>query len=193
MLTPQGRLVAMVTETGVQTPGAPSAEAATGSIVLLTRLARVVYRQSGEELIGMRLKSLGALAFLRDHDEASQQALSEGLFVDANSCVLLLNELEAAGYAERRRDPTDRRRHHVVLTPAGRAALERAGIRYAIGGSWASTAFGEPPFKLASGASQFDRFSEIDVRPFSVRVPPFAPAAASPVLTVTPLSFPALP
>jgi len=116
----------MVTETGVQTPGAPSAEAATGSIVLLTRLARVVYRQSGEELIGMRLKSLGALAFLRDHDEASQQALSEGLFVDANSCVLLLNELEAAGYAERRRDPTDRRRHHVVLTPAGRAALERA-------------------------------------------------------------------
>jgi len=27
-----------------------------------------------------------------------------------------------------------------------RAALERAGIRYAIGGSWASTAFGEPRF-----------------------------------------------
>ena len=101
-------------------------EPATGSIVLLTRLARVVYRQSSEDLIGMRLKSLGALAFLRDHEEASQQALSEGIFVDANSCVLLLNELEAAGYAERRRDPTDRRRHQVVLTPAGRDALERA-------------------------------------------------------------------
>ncbi len=27
-----------------------------------------------------------------------------------------------------------------------RAALERAGVRYAIGGSWASTAFGEPRF-----------------------------------------------
>ncbi len=27
-----------------------------------------------------------------------------------------------------------------------RSALERAGIRYAIGGSWASTAFGEPRF-----------------------------------------------
>ena len=27
-----------------------------------------------------------------------------------------------------------------------RAALERSGIRYAIGGSWASTAFGEPRF-----------------------------------------------
>ena len=27
-----------------------------------------------------------------------------------------------------------------------RAALERAGVRYAVGGSWASTAFGEPRF-----------------------------------------------
>lgn len=27
-----------------------------------------------------------------------------------------------------------------------RATLERAGIRYAVGGSWASTAFGEPRF-----------------------------------------------
>ena len=27
-----------------------------------------------------------------------------------------------------------------------RSALERAGVRYAIGGSWASTAFGEPRF-----------------------------------------------
>ena len=27
-----------------------------------------------------------------------------------------------------------------------RCALEQAGIRYAIGGSWASTAFGEPRF-----------------------------------------------
>jgi hypothetical protein len=27
-----------------------------------------------------------------------------------------------------------------------RAALEEAGVRFAIGGSWASTAFGEPRF-----------------------------------------------
>ena len=38
------------------------------------------------------------------------------------------------------------------MSPAGdvftllRAALEAAGVRYAIGGSWASTAFGEPRF-----------------------------------------------
>ncbi len=98
----------------------------TGSIVLLTRLARVVYRRSTEELLGIRLKELAALAYLRDHDAASQQAFTQALCLDANSSVLLLNELEAAGLADRRRDASDRRRHLVALTPAGRAALERA-------------------------------------------------------------------
>ena len=98
----------------------------TGSIVLLTRLARLVYRRSTEDLLGIRLKELAALAYLRDHEAASQQALMQAFCLDANSCVLLLNELEDAGFAERRRDPTDRRRTSVALTPAGRQALERA-------------------------------------------------------------------
>ena len=76
------------------TPPAP------GSIVLLTRLARLVYRRSTEELLGIRLKELMALAYLRDHAQASQQALSEAMHLDANNCVLLLNELE--GSASRR-------------------------------------------------------------------------------------------
>jgi DNA-binding MarR family transcriptional regulator len=97
-----------------------------GSILLLTRLARVVYRRSSKELLGIHIKELATLAYLRDHAEASQQALTQALMVDANSCVLLLNELETAGFAERRRDPDDRRRHIVALTTAGREALERA-------------------------------------------------------------------
>ncbi len=102
------------------TPPAP------GSIVLLTRLARLVYRRSTEELLGIRLKELMALAYLRDHAQASQQALSEAMHLDANNCVLLLNELEGSGFATRQRDPTDRRRHIVELTEAGRQALEHA-------------------------------------------------------------------
>jgi DNA-binding MarR family transcriptional regulator len=98
----------------------------TGSIVLLTRLARLVYRRSTEDLLGIRLKELAALAYLRDHEAASQQALMQAFCLDANSCVLLLNELEDAGFAERRRDASDRRRHLVAITPAGRQALERA-------------------------------------------------------------------
>ena len=94
--------------------------------MLLTRLARLVYRRSTEELLGIRLKELMALAYLRDHAQASQQALSEAMHLDANNCVLLLNELEGSGFATRQRDPTDRRRHIVELTEAGRQALEHA-------------------------------------------------------------------
>jgi len=39
---------------------------------------------------------------------------------------LLLNELEDAGFSIRRRDASDRRRHVVEITKAGRVALERA-------------------------------------------------------------------
>ena len=95
-------------------------------MVLLTRLAKVVYRRSDEDRLGMRLRWYVALSFLNDHDGASQQALGEALCVDANNLVLLLNELEAAEYAERRRDPLDRRRHLVHITAAGRRALDRA-------------------------------------------------------------------
>jgi DNA-binding MarR family transcriptional regulator len=97
-----------------------------GSVVLLTRLARVVYRKSNEELLGIRLKNLMALAYLRDHLEATQQLFSEAMHLDANNCVLLLNELEGLGFATRQRDPSDRRRHLVTITESGRIALERA-------------------------------------------------------------------
>jgi DNA-binding MarR family transcriptional regulator len=46
--------------------------------------------------------------------------------MDANNVVLLLNELEQLGYVSRLRDPSDRRRHLVQLTAAGREALARA-------------------------------------------------------------------
>ncbi|WP_242666444.1 MarR family winged helix-turn-helix transcriptional regulator [Parafrankia irregularis] len=94
--------------------------------MLLTRLSRLVHRASTPELLGISLKELAALAYLRDHDPTTQRALTQGLCVDANYCVLLLNELEAAGLAERHRDPADRRRHLVTMTEAGRRALEQA-------------------------------------------------------------------
>jgi DNA-binding MarR family transcriptional regulator len=93
---------------------------ATGSIGLLTKLSKVVFRRATEETIGMRLKQLMALEQLRDNDcECLQQGLAEMLMLDSNNCVLLLNELDSAGYVERRRDPEDRRRHIVEITPAG--------------------------------------------------------------------------
>src|SRR5690242_4345304 len=91
---------------------------ATGSIGLLTKLSKVVFRRATEETIGLRLKQLMALQQLRDQKGTClQQGLAEMLMLDANNCVLLLNELDEAGYIERRRDPQDRRRHIVEITP----------------------------------------------------------------------------
>ncbi len=97
-----------------------------GTVVLLTRLARAIYRRSSEAVLGMRLKEFSALCYLRDRDHVSQQALGEALSLDPNSLVLLLNELESHGLVERQRDPADRRRHIVAITGAGVRAVERA-------------------------------------------------------------------
>jgi DNA-binding MarR family transcriptional regulator len=102
---------------------------ATGSIGLLTKLSKVVFRRATEETIGMRLKQLMALQHLRDSEACLQQGLAEMLMLDANNCVLLLNELDEAGYVERRRDPEDRRRHIVEITPQGLEALAESERR----------------------------------------------------------------
>jgi DNA-binding MarR family transcriptional regulator len=99
---------------------------APGSMVLLTRLAKQVYRRSSEEQLGMQLRHLVALTFLRDHTACPQQELGDAFCMDANNVVLLLNELEDLDYATRQRDPLDRRRHVVQLTAAGASALEQA-------------------------------------------------------------------
>ena len=96
--------------------------------MLLTRLARAVFLRSTVDLVGMNLRNMVVLAYLRDHPGASQQAMTEGLSMDSNTGVLVLNDLEDLDYAERRRDPADRRRHLVDITQAGLDALERAEV-----------------------------------------------------------------
>jgi DNA-binding MarR family transcriptional regulator len=105
--------------------------AATGSMNLLTRLSRDVYRRATEDVIGIRLKQFVALDYLREQRGTTQQQLGETLHLDANNCVILLNDLEEDGFVERRRDPSDRRRHLVEMTSDGERALERAEERLA--------------------------------------------------------------
>ena len=103
-----------------------AAAVATGSMNLLTRLSRDVYRRATEDVIGIRLKQFIALDYLREQGGTTQQQLGETLHLDKNNCVILLNDLEEDGFVTRRRDPTDRRRHLVEMTAEGRKALERA-------------------------------------------------------------------
>ena len=97
-----------------------------GSLPLVIRLSRLVYRRATEDVLGMRLKQFIALTHLAHTPGVSQRQLGEALHLDPNNTVLMLNDLEAEGWAERRRDPEDRRRHTVELTAGGRKALERA-------------------------------------------------------------------
>ncbi|GAC1528902.1 MAG: MarR family winged helix-turn-helix transcriptional regulator [Thermoleophilaceae bacterium] len=99
------------------------------STVLIAHLARCIAQRFDAALapLGLRQRQLVALHFLRDHGPAPQQALADALSIDSNNVVLLLNELEQAGLATRRRNELDRRRHIVEISEAGRRALERAG------------------------------------------------------------------
>jgi len=95
---------------------------------LIMHLARVARRMSDTSIPDcLRPRQLVALTLLEEHGPVTQQALGEALRLDPSNVVGLLNELEERGLVTRRRDPVDRRRHIVELSPAGADELVRAG------------------------------------------------------------------
>ena len=91
------------------------------------RLTRLIHRRETEDVIGMKLKHFIVLTQLRDFGgTVSQKALGESLNFDANNLVLLLNDIEIDDRIKRERDPSDRRRHVVVITKQGEKDLLRA-------------------------------------------------------------------
>ena len=70
---------------------------------MLLHLSKAVHRRSSEELLGMRLRQFLVLSYLNERSPSRQQDLCETLMLDANNCVLLLNELEDAGWTQRTR------------------------------------------------------------------------------------------
>ena len=98
----------------------------TGLMTLLTRLSKAMNKRTPEAVLGMKWRQFHVLGYLRERQGVAQQELGEAMLMDDNGVVLLLNELEAAGFSIRRRDPGDRRRHLVEITPAGREAFDRA-------------------------------------------------------------------
>jgi DNA-binding MarR family transcriptional regulator len=93
----------------------------------MIKLGRITLHRFTEGLapFGIRPRHVAALIELRDHGELTQQALAGQLHLDPTNLVAILNELEQRGYATRRRDPGDRRRHIVEVSKKGIAVLDK--------------------------------------------------------------------
>ena len=76
--------------------------------------------------IGLTPALFALLNVLGAREGTIQQQLSSDMGIDPSAMVKLINELEDAGLAERRRRPGDRRAWEVSITPKGRRTLERA-------------------------------------------------------------------
>ncbi|MFH8382654.1 MarR family winged helix-turn-helix transcriptional regulator [Kitasatospora sp. NPDC018058] len=77
------------------------------------------------EALGLKPKHAGLLAALDAGPAASQQDLARRLGVAPSLVVALADQLQELGALERIRDPQDRRRQVLNLTPEGRALLSR--------------------------------------------------------------------
>ena len=93
-------------------------------------LKRLGFRAKEQALEAYERTGLGpyhhaVLIALDEDSHDTQGAIAETLGYDRGQLVGLLDELEEQGLVERRRDPEDRRRQLVRLTPNGRRTLRR--------------------------------------------------------------------
>jgi DNA-binding MarR family transcriptional regulator len=121
-----------MTVTDTQTPS-PKAfpklpeELVASSTFLLKRLGNAAKERgmAAYEKAGVHPYHFAILLVLDERSLETQGAIADALGYDRGQLVGLLDELEERGLVERRRDPSDRRRHIVRLTPEGKRMLTR--------------------------------------------------------------------
>jgi DNA-binding MarR family transcriptional regulator len=94
---------------------------------LLKRLGFVSKDRSiaAYDAMGLHPYHHAVLAVLEAGPPETQASIADTLGYDRGQLVGLLDELEEKGLLERRRDPDDRRRHIVSLTPTGKKTLAK--------------------------------------------------------------------
>jgi DNA-binding MarR family transcriptional regulator len=113
------------------TPSAPlrrfPQELLASTAFLLKRLGFRAKEQAlgAYEQTGLSPYHHAVLIALDEDSHDTQGAIADSLAYDRGQLVGLLDELEEQGLVERRRDPGDRRRQLVRLTPDGRRTLRQ--------------------------------------------------------------------
>jgi DNA-binding MarR family transcriptional regulator len=97
------------------------------SVFLLKRLGFAAKEKGMKayEQVGLHPYHHAVMSVLDEGTRETQGSIADALGYDRGQLVGLLDELEERGFVERRRDPADRRRHLVRLTPEGRRTLAR--------------------------------------------------------------------
>jgi MarR family transcriptional regulator, lower aerobic nicotinate degradation pathway regulator len=102
-------------------------ELVASSTFLLKRLGFAAKDRSlaAYEQTGLHPYHNAILIVLDERPHETQGSIADALGYDRGQLVGLLDELEEKGLVQRRRDPNDRRRHLVTLTPEGSKTLKR--------------------------------------------------------------------
>jgi DNA-binding MarR family transcriptional regulator len=103
----------------------PSRELLASTTFLLKLLGMAAKERSlaAFESSGHNPQNYAVLSLLDEGTRDTQATIADSLGYDRSHLVGLLDELEEKNLIERRRDPGDRRRHLVSLTPSGKTTL----------------------------------------------------------------------
>ena len=106
-------------------PAALPAELRACTAFLLARVGYTIKLTAVEEFEreGLSMYQYSVLAVLGEGVKETQATIADALDLDRGQLVGVLDGLEEAGWIERRRDQSDRRRHTVSLTPVGKKQL----------------------------------------------------------------------
>jgi DNA-binding MarR family transcriptional regulator len=108
----------------------PSAEPPVTEFVgqLFFRLWRAAHVRATDVLgsVGLTPALFALLNVIAAREGAIQQELGSALGIDRSTMVSLIDQLESAGLAKRRRSATDRRAREIAITPKGSRLLQRS-------------------------------------------------------------------